>query len=355
MASPFLSIAAGYLRGQRGREQQDYERSQAEQARADRIAQQQQQMQMQADERKYQRERDAAVDARQRAMDDRQTQGDLRNAYESGYDPLPQVQAQGQRLTDTWTPQTPSDMDGSGIGSALQMAGQTLRGAKPVYSVGGTPLAKTRMSAAEQAREDQQQQARDLRASQERIQLQIATEALQGRRDMQTQAQQDRKEIQGMIQAGRRQPSPRASLPTEGERKASAFYISGKQGYDTMEALLANDPATGKPRAVPSWTGRQMAKVGMGAGNVLTNDQTRQLRQAANQMADAWLRYTSGAAVPEQEVERFGQSFIPEPGDDPVTLKQKADARRTIMEALRSAGGRALPSAPTSPGDLVRR
>lgn len=140
----------------------------------------------------------------------------------------------------------------------------------------------------------------------------------------------------------------RAQLPTEGERKAAAFYASGKQGYEVLEKLLSgDDPATpeverGKPKPVPGWAAQQMQKVGFGAGNVMTNADVRQMRQAALMLSDAWLRYTSGAAVPEQEVERFAESFIPRAGDDPATLAQKREARTVIIEALRKGAGRAL-------------
>jgi len=48
--------------------------------------------------------------------------------------------------------------------------------------------------------------------------------------------------------------------------------------------------------------------------------------------------------VPEQEVERFAQTFIPQPGDDDGTLLQKAKARETIIRALRAGAGRAAPN-----------
>ena len=151
---------------------------------------------------------------------------------------------------------------------------------------------------------------------------------------------------------------PKASLPTQAERKAAAFYASGKQGYDTLERLLGgDDPATpqvetGKGKEVPGFFAQQAAKIGLGAGNMMTNQQVRQMRQAALMLSDAWLRYTSGAAVPEQEVERFAESFIPRAGDDPGTLAQKAEARKVIIEAIRKGAGRALDESVqgTSPG-----
>lgn len=143
----------------------------------------------------------------------------------------------------------------------------------------------------------------------------------------------------------------RAQLPTEGERKAAAFYKSGEYGYTALERIIAgDDPATpqvetGKPKPVPGFFASARQRIGMGVGNVMTNDQVRQMRQAGLMLSDAWLRYTSGAAVPEQEVERFRDSFLPQPGDDPGTLALKSGARKVIIDAIRSGASRALDKA----------
>lgn len=129
----------------------------------------------------------------------------------------------------------------------------------------------------------------------------------------------------------------RPERPTEGERRAAALYRTGRLGFETLERVLE----TGK--GVPGWSAQQLARAGFGVGNVMTKAEFRRMRQASRVLADAWLRYTSGAAVPETEVERFSQGFIPEAGDDAETLVQKKAARRAVIEALRDAGGRAIP------------
>lgn len=121
--------------------------------------------------------------------------------------------------------------------------------------------------------------------------------------------------------------------PTEGQRKAQALAAVGREAYTTLEGVLAAG------EGVPGFWGTQMARVGLGAGNVLAPDEIRQMRQSANALSDAWLRYTSGASVPEQEVERFASSFIPVAGDDDQTLQQKSELRRVMIEALERAAG----------------
>lgn len=342
---PWLSVATQALQGRQKRQDVDYERNQEERAYNDQQALRQQQMATQADATQYARAQD-------RRRNGRQDNLDLADAYDRGFIPQEQAQSQGRRVGDA--PQQAQSFDTTGVGLGQQAAGNAVQQAPSVYSIAGKALVKGRNSVAEQAavvaqqnRAAEQQEARryreqDLAAA---TTQRAADQAFQAGENAKNRAVQMRG--QGLRPQAGDGLTPRQQMPTEGERKASAFYISGRQGYDTMESLL--NGTDGKAKAVPSWLGQQAAKVGMGAGNVLTNDQTRQLRQAANQMADAWLRYTSGAAVPESEVQRFGESFVPAPGDDPATLKQKADARRTIMQALEAGAGRALQSTGENP------
>lgn len=132
-------------------------------------------------------------------------------------------------------------------------------------------------------------------------------------------------------------PAAKTALPSESERKNAALLMSGEQGYNTLRNLLANG------KQAPSWKDTQLAKVGMGAGNMLTSSEYRQMRQGALQLADAWLRFTTGASAPETEVERTAQTFIPQAGDDDGTLLQKSRSRETIIRALRQGAGRAAP------------
>lgn len=137
---------------------------------------------------------------------------------------------------------------------------------------------------------------------------------------------------------------------TEGERRTGAMLAVAEPGLANLERILTTTGPDGKPvrKRAPSLTDRGLSAVGMGVGNVLTGDEYRQMQQAAMQLADMWLRFTSGAAVTENEVERFATTFTPLPGDDDQTLAQKEEARRTMIGALRTGAGRgAQPAAST--------
>lgn len=122
---------------------------------------------------------------------------------------------------------------------------------------------------------------------------------------------------------------------TEGQRKASAFYTQAEDANRIIETVIA-----GGKRA-PTFGENVAGRLGFGVGNYLTSDDNRRMMAAAMRLADSWLRFTSGAAVPEPEVRRNAMAFLPQPGDDDQTLADKANARRLILESLKQAMGQA--------------
>jgi hypothetical protein len=253
------------------------------------------------------------------------------------------------------------------LGSYGKIATEAANG--PQYSVGGKSMSRAALPIA--------QLHANMKAAEQRGEK-MADREFDLKRDAQNATQQTERDTrQNTFQAGQNQLNrnatmnaatmranqpPKVKLPTEGERKAAALYSVAQQGYDTLEGLLVQKGADGKPvvgadkqpvmRGAPSLMDRGKQSIGMGVGNVLTGDQQRQVTQAALQLSDMWMRYTSGASVPETEVARFAQTFTPLPGDDPTTLKQKQAARGRIITALKGAAGRALvipPEAGTEP------
>lgn len=132
-------------------------------------------------------------------------------------------------------------------------------------------------------------------------------------------------------------PATRAALPTTQERTAAAMLATAEPAFAQLETILS------KGQGVPSWSSQQLSKVGIGAGNVLTNDEFRQMEQATNQLMASYLNLISGKAVSEQEVIRTAKAYVPLAGDDPATLEQKRQARAGILRMIRTAAGRAAP------------
>lgn len=75
-----------------------------------------------------------------------------------------------------------------------------------------------------------------------------------------------------------------------------------------------------------------------GADNI-TEDM--QAQQSATQFVDSWIRAVSGAAVPEQELQRYLVTYTPTAWDPEPVKRQKAAAWQTLMNALEAAAGRA--------------
>ena len=336
------------------------QRAEARQAMLD--ERQRVQMEAQAQAMKEQRER-------QQRMDDRQGEQDRNSAIDNGLRDSEPTRQMGTLM---------SGAANVGVGSTGAMLGalgnygkaaQSAAESPTQYSVGGKPMVKAAESLGERtARMSAQQRLGERMAGQEfdlKRDAQNATQQTERDTRQNTfqagQNELNRKATMGAATLRANQP-PKVKLPTEGERKAAALYSVAQQGYDTLEGLLMQKGADGKPmvgadkqpvmRGAPSLLDRGKQSIGMGVGNVLTGDQQRQVTQAALQLSDMWMRYTSGASVPETEVARFAQTFTPLPGDDPTTLKQKQAARGRIITALKGAAGRALvipPEAGTDP------
>jgi hypothetical protein len=340
---------------QRDRDIEQQQRAEARQAMLD--ERQRVQMEAQAQAMKEQRERQAM-------MDDRMREQDRNEALDRGLRDTEPTRQMGTLMSGA------AEL-GSGMGGpmgaslgALRSAGNvnTEAASGPQYRVGGKSMSRSALSRAQQTANAQAQQRRgermadneftmqrDVQNNEQTIARDKQNQAFQMRRDANNNAAQ----LAAVTARAAAQP-PRAALPTEGERKAAALYSVAQQGGETLEKLLVQPGADGKPvmRGAPSWMDRAKQKVGMDVGNVVTSDQQRQVTQAGLQLSDMWLRYTSGAAVPETEVARFAQTFTPLPGDDPKTLSQKMEARGRILSALKGAAGRALvvpPDAGTEP------
>lgn len=74
----------------------------------------------------------------------------------------------------------------------------------------------------------------------------------------------------------------------------------------------------------------------------------QQYDQASRNLINAILRRESGAAISQSEFDNARRQYLPQPGDDPETLKLKTQNRRRQKEALAAGAGRAYtPDTPT--------
>jgi hypothetical protein len=76
-----------------------------------------------------------------------------------------------------------------------------------------------------------------------------------------------------------------------------------------------------------------------GVGNFLKSENFQKMEQAKREWVTALLRKESGAAIGRDEYTQYDRQFFPQPGDGPGVVAQKAEARRTAVEALKKAAG----------------
>lgn len=112
---------------------------------------------------------------------------------------------------------------------------------------------------------------------------------------------------------------------TEAQSKDVYFINQGSQALPTIDAL--GDALTNLGEAV----GSNVPVV----GNYLKSPEYQQAEQAGRQFINALLRKESGAAVPESEDRRYGDAYLPRPGDQPPVLAQKKAARANALLGIK--------------------
>ena len=115
---------------------------------------------------------------------------------------------------------------------------------------------------------------------------------------------------------------------TEQQSKDIVYYNRGRQALETLGSgdILASGYEAGKG-AVPL------------VGNYLTSGEFQKAKQASTNFLTSILRKDTGAAITNQEHEIYGRIFLPQPGDAPETLAQKAQARAQALDAIRDGLG----------------
>lgn len=127
-------------------------------------------------------------------------------------------------------------------------------------------------------------------------------------------------------------------LATEAETRARALYTVAapdlKRVEENFSALSSfYDQASGALAGV------------VGADNFLTSPQYQQASNALSNVAQTYMYVTSGASAPEAEVQRMVRSLTPRPGESAASVRDKLDRVKTMVTAIRQAGGNWSPPA----------
>jgi hypothetical protein len=82
-------------------------------------------------------------------------------------------------------------------------------------------------------------------------------------------------------------------------------------------------------------------------GNIAQSENYQKYKQARDNFITALLRDESGAAIGTDEFKRYEKELFPQPGDGPGVIRQKAEARKVAIEAMKKSAGPGY----KSPGD----
>lgn len=140
---------------------------------------------------------------------------------------------------------------------------------------------------------------------------------------------------------------------TDAQKRTEALYSMAVNAVTELNdippqpmTLAQSLPGGAKPEGdlgmyTQSWGRQQAAKVAdiASAGPYVSSDKAQMQRVSMLKLSEAWLRYTSGAAVPEQEVERFAQTFIPRAGESDAVKARKRASRLQIIESMQKGVG----------------
>lgn len=132
--------------------------------------------------------------------------------------------------------------------------------------------------------------------------------------------------------------APKSAASTEGERKASAFLtraLGANKQYESTgvgpRSLVGQGLADNAPNLLNSLPG----SVG--------NSSARQVADTAqDEFIAASLRQDSGAAIPDDELDRQRRIYFPMPGDGPEVIEAKRAARARAIQGLVESAGSGL-------------
>jgi hypothetical protein len=120
---------------------------------------------------------------------------------------------------------------------------------------------------------------------------------------------------------------------TESQAKATAFQSQMIGAENNLKQLEAKgfDPSSLKTQTALKMAG--------GPLNIISAPEAQQYKQAQEQWAEAYLRFKTGAAATEGEVQRNIKTFFPQFGDKPQQVAQKAAARAQAEQDIGFAAG----------------
>ena len=136
---------------------------------------------------------------------------------------------------------------------------------------------------------------------------------------------------EGAMGAAEGGPMRVGTPPTQAQQALVPHLRMMPQALEGLDTFLDPEQNPGRFERWPAMRG----------WNELASDETQMLVTLGNQMAEAWLRATTGAAYTQIEYDNAFKLFVPTPGDSVQLLEIKSRNRRALFDALQEmASGR---------------
>jgi hypothetical protein len=138
-----------------------------------------------------------------------------------------------------------------------------------------------------------------------------------------------------------KEANPFASI-TEGERKAATLLQRLQFSQQQLKDVLQKNPEAKTPEYLPTFV-EGFSETG---ANLIRSAPRQQIETAQMDLLDAALTLGTGASYTKEQLKGYRESYFPQIGDSPNTIKDKEARLTNIDEAAKIAAGRAAKLVP---------
>jgi hypothetical protein len=138
-----------------------------------------------------------------------------------------------------------------------------------------------------------------------------------------------------------KEANPMGSI-TEGERKAATLLQRLQFSQQQLKDVLQKNPDATKPEYLPTFV-EGFSETG---ANLIRSEPRQQIETAQMDLLDAALTLGTGASYTKEQLKGYRESYFPQIGDSPNTIKDKEARLTNIVDAAKIAAGRAAKLVP---------
>jgi hypothetical protein len=142
-----------------------------------------------------------------------------------------------------------------------------------------------------------------------------------------------------------KEANPQSSL-SEGERKAATLLQRLQFSEQQIKDVLKQTPDATKPEYLPTF----IEGISETGANLIRSEPRQQIETAQMDLLDAALTLGTGAAYTKEQLKGYRESYFPQIGDSPNTIKDKEARLSNIVVAAKIAAGRAAKLVPEVKG-----